>query len=824
MADDQWTGTGDDQFISTADDSFSGPVTKSLVSITVTPASVSAYVGHTQQFTATGYYNDSSTADITSSVTWASSQTGYATIASGGLVTCVAAGVSSISATFGSISGNTNLTVVAVTLTSITVTPAGASIYTGVTQQYAATGYYNDGSTGNLTSSVTWTSSVTGRATITSPGGLATGTGAGATTITATLGGVSGNTSLTVIAVILTSITVLPVSSTVIIGGTQQFTATGHYNNGATQDLTNICTWTSFDTYYATITNPGGLATGVRSGSAVVTAAYGGFSGTSTLTIQVSLTLTSVTVTPASQSIYVGHTLQYTATGTYSNGSTSDITATVSWASSDPTKATISSGGLATGVLNGSTTISATLSGVSGSTGLTVAVTLTSIVVTPAAQTIARGASQQCTATGHYSDSSTANITSLVSWLTSNMSLAFIDSGGLITALGFSSETANVWASYQGVTGTTTITVTVPPVTKGRFLYSNLITSESMLAASSVKTGRVTSAVKIGTGSVAIVTAGSYSGTSDLEYVVEIDSAGTGEIGSSTFKWSSTGGASWNATGVATDHTAITLNNGVTVCWPNHGAGADFVLGDKWYFKGVNTFSLSKMLDLNRDTRYRSESLGSPNTITISLGSALEAQALIIGDHNLTSGAVITLHFDTSTSFSGGNYHYEIIPWASGKILYYLTHVVGERTRRYWRINITDASNPNGYIEIGELYLGSYTELSKNYQEGFSKETSLIIKNNPTSYGVGRDRFYNTQLLFSFDYEFTPTVDITTMQTMIDSLGSRSTGVFKPIWINLDSAYPNNCWLVKPKGLPVKHNTSVYFDTTLEFEEVLRSI
>ncbi len=82
------------------------------------------------------------------------------------------------------------------TLTSIEVTPAGQTIFRGATQQFTATGIYSNGSTTNLTSQVTWGSSNTGVATITSAG-LATAVSAGGTTISAVFG-LTGSTTLTV--------------------------------------------------------------------------------------------------------------------------------------------------------------------------------------------------------------------------------------------------------------------------------------------------------------------------------------------------------------------------------------------------------------------------------------------------------------------------------------------------------------------------------------------------------------------------------------------------------------------------------------------------
>jgi len=82
--------------------------------------------------------------------------------------------------------------------------------------------------------------------------------------------------------------------------------------------------------------------------------------------------LESITVTPSTPSIIAGNAQQFTATGTYDDDSTEDLTSTATWASSSTGVATITIGGLATGVAAGTTSISATLGAVSDSETLTV--------------------------------------------------------------------------------------------------------------------------------------------------------------------------------------------------------------------------------------------------------------------------------------------------------------------------------------------------------------------------------------------------------------------------------------------------------------------
>ena len=148
-------------------------------------------------------------------------------------------------------------------------------------------------------------------------------------------------------------------------------------------------------------------------------------------------TLTSIALAPANPSILTAASQQFTATGTYSDGSTQNITSQATWRSSNTGVATVTAGGLATGVSAGTTTISAALAGVTNSTVLTVLTptTLTSIAVTPANPAILVGASQAFAATGAYSDGSTQNITSQATWKSSSTGVATINVNGLASGL-----------------------------------------------------------------------------------------------------------------------------------------------------------------------------------------------------------------------------------------------------------------------------------------------------------------------------------------------------------------------------------------------------
>ncbi len=148
--------------------------------------------------------------------------------------------------------------------------------------------------------------------------------------------------------VTLTSVTVTPADQSVINGLTRQFTATAIYSDGTSKDITTTATWAS--TTAAAKVDLDGLATGESAGSSTITATLGGQSGSTNL-IVTPATLNAITVTPTNPTVVNGLTRQFMATGTYSDGTSQDITAAVIWASGTTAVATVNSGGLATSAL-----------------------------------------------------------------------------------------------------------------------------------------------------------------------------------------------------------------------------------------------------------------------------------------------------------------------------------------------------------------------------------------------------------------------------------------------------------------------------------------
>ncbi len=423
-------------------------------SVTMTPPSATLRVGGSATFAATT--RDSTGAVLTGrAIAWVSTAPSIATVDANGGAAAVAVGTASIIATSEGKSDTSVVTVTAVPVASVTVTPATATLFVGATRQFTAT--TRDSAGGVLTGRViTWTSTAPAVATV-SPTGLATGVSAGSASIIATSEGKSDTSVVTVNVVPVASISVTPASATIGVASTQQFTATTRDSAGGV--LTGrVITWASTAPAVATVTATG-LARGVAAGTASIIATSEGKSDTAVVTV--AAPVASVTVTPASASLFVGGTQQFTATTRDSAGGV--LTGRViTWTSTAPAVATVNASGLATAVSAGSASIIATSEGKSDTSVVTVSVVpVASITVTPASATIAVAGTQQFTATTR--DSAGAVLTGrVITWVSTAPAVATVNASGRAT--GVSAGSASIIATSEGKSDTSVVNVIVVPV------------------------------------------------------------------------------------------------------------------------------------------------------------------------------------------------------------------------------------------------------------------------------------------------------------------------------------------------------------------------
>ncbi|MEN0059570.1 MAG: Ig-like domain-containing protein, partial [Bdellovibrio sp.] len=414
-----------------------------LVSIQIAPSSGSVALGLTQQFTATGTYSDSTQKDLTNSVTWTSSAPSYATINSSGLLTSVAPGSFTVTANSSGVSRQVWFTVAPAALASLEITPSAPGLTQGATQQFTATGRYTDGTSSDLTNTVTWNSSNSSLVSITSQG-LATAVAVGSATISASSQSVTTNTPVTVGAVQLSSIQISPLNASVPLGYTQQFIAVGTYTDGSSSNITSSVTWASSNMAAATISNTAGskgLLTSQATGATTVSATLGAVSANTPFTVSAA-SLLSINLQTSGGSLAKGLTTQYTALGTYSNGAIVDISNLVNWSVSNPLLASISNTGLLQTLGVGNVQVTANLGAVSSQSSLGITnPALVSVTVTPAIVSLLQGLGRQMTATGTYTDGSTLNITNVVTWSVSGNLLCGINATGYLSCVALTSGT-----------------------------------------------------------------------------------------------------------------------------------------------------------------------------------------------------------------------------------------------------------------------------------------------------------------------------------------------------------------------------------------------
>ncbi|MDD3904648.1 MAG: Ig-like domain-containing protein, partial [Sphaerochaeta sp.] len=152
----------------------------------------------------------------------------------------------------------------------------------------------------------------------------------------------------------VTSVTITQNDQAIILGNTLQLTATVAPSDATNKDVI----WSSSDTSVATV-SASGLVSTVATGSATITATTEDQNKTDTVIITVNpvpIAVTGVTIDQNDQAIFVGSTLQLSATIAPSNATNTNVT----WSSSNTSAATVSTTGLVSAVAAGSATITVT--------------------------------------------------------------------------------------------------------------------------------------------------------------------------------------------------------------------------------------------------------------------------------------------------------------------------------------------------------------------------------------------------------------------------------------------------------------------------------
>lgn len=261
------------------------------------------------------------------------------------------------------------------TVASVAVTPTSVTGTVGQTAQFAATAF---DSAGRVMTGlpVAWASTNTGIVTITSLG-RATAVSVGTAAVTATISGVQGRATVTVVfSPVVTTVTVTPSSASYLVGTVTQLTAQAFDQNGAVM-VGQTFTWASSNVNVATVTSSG-LTTGVGAGTALITANAGGRTGQATVTVTASpppgVSATGVVVVPIGQIMNPTDFVQLYGIIGHSDGSLTPTAIHLKWSSDQPGIASVDSFGVARALSSGTAIITArdSASGLTGTAQISV--------------------------------------------------------------------------------------------------------------------------------------------------------------------------------------------------------------------------------------------------------------------------------------------------------------------------------------------------------------------------------------------------------------------------------------------------------------------
>jgi uncharacterized protein YjdB len=426
-----------------------------LTSLALTPASATIEVGTTQAFSVAALFDDGTKAQITSGITWTSSNVSVASVSVAGVVTGVSAGSTTILASAQGLQASASVTITPLAVKSIAAAPATVTLAAGLTQQLSVTATMDDNSTQDVTAGSTYASSAASVATV-STGGKITAVAVGTATITVTASGKTATVAVTVTAATIVSLSVTPPNVSKLEGQTQQLTVSATYTNGDVKAPTTV-TFTSADESKVKVSATG-LVTAVAPAGANVTVTAGGKSVVVPVTVTAK-TLLSIEATPATMTLPAGGSQQITVVGTYDNSATSTISTGIIFSSSAPAKATVSATGLVVGVAAGPATITVSAgNGINATVSVTVSTAVvSSISVLPASVALFPGQTQALSVTALYSDNSTSTISTGITWTTSDAAKATVSAAGVVTALAAGS--ASITAAVPGATKSITVTV-----------------------------------------------------------------------------------------------------------------------------------------------------------------------------------------------------------------------------------------------------------------------------------------------------------------------------------------------------------------------------
>lgn len=213
---------------------------------------------------------------------------------------------------------------------------------------------------------------------------------------------------------------------------------------------------------------------------------------------------------------------------------------------------------------------------------------------------------------------------------------------------------------------------------------------------------------------------------------------------------------------------------------------------------------------------WRSTSI-TAQTIVVDLGSAQTISVAAVLGHNLTSGATITLEGNPSDSWGSASVSTTITTIVGGMCLNYFTG----GSHQYWRFSIDNATGGTSYIEIGNLWLGTYHTFSPASLYDFR-----VIKHrsDTVTHGRGRQK-YSTEGVgwrsFHLNFPRTAGSSLSAIQTMYDTVGNHTSVIFSNFNVRRDYPIVEPVYCSLNGDISFQHVRNMGFSYSLDLEEEL---
>ena len=461
------------------------------VSLILNPETLTLNRGETYQLTALLTMSDGTQENVTSSLSYSSSNLQLATVDSNGMITILENATGGTVYIRGSYEGKTAYTTITIPsrpiVESLTFDPGSVTLRGGETQQLTVLANMSDGTQVDVTDQVTYSTSNANLATVNANGLIvipenATG---GTVYIRGTYEGKGSYSTVTVPQPpTVTSLTFEPGSVTLNRGETQQLRVIANMSDGTQQDVTDQVSYSTSNENLATVSVDGliSIPESTTGGTVYIRGSYGGKGAYTTVTVTPPPSVVRLTFVPATVTLQSGQTQQLRVLAEFSDGTQQDVTSSVSYSSSNSNLVTVDENGLIT-IQNttsyGTVYIRGTYEGKGSYSTVTVPrpPSVVSLTFEPATAIIGRNQTLQLRVVANMSDGTQQDVTSSVSYSTSNANLATVDANGLISVPGTASGgLVYIRGSYEGKGSYTKVTVPQPPsVTSLSFIPAEVI-------------------------------------------------------------------------------------------------------------------------------------------------------------------------------------------------------------------------------------------------------------------------------------------------------------------------------------------------------------